>query len=133
MNVLKSLNVPLRKHKQSCKPTNLACYKHLPSEISFRGLASHCRRTLNETVRAGCRATLDGMLKTRSTETCSPFLFFCLLCSVDGELGLQVYLCGGGAGGKFCIVRDKRGPVLLQCSSCWNCKALLRNNIVYYC
>jgi len=33
---------------------------------------------LNETVRAVCRTTLDGMLKTKSTDTCSPFLFFWL-------------------------------------------------------
>ena len=104
MNVLKPLNVPLCKHKQSCKPTNLACYKHLPSEIPFRGLASSCKHILNETVHAGCRTTLDGMLKTKSTDTCSPFLFFCPLCSVDRDLGHQVYLCGGGAGGKVYIV-----------------------------
>lgn len=133
MDVLKSLNVPLCKQKQSCKPSSIACYKHLPSEIPFRGLASHCKHILNETVRAGCRATLDGMLKTKSTDTCSTFLFFCLLCIVVGDLGHQVYLCGGGAGGKFCIVRDKRRPVLLHCSSCWDCKTLLRNNIVYCC
>lgn len=104
MYVLKPLNVPLWKQKQSCKPTNLACYKHLASEIQFRGLASHCEHILNETVLAGRRTTLDGMLKTRSTDTCSPFLFFCLLCSVDGDLRHQVYFCGGGAGGKVCIV-----------------------------
>ena len=46
MNVLKPLNVPLYKQKQSCKPTNLARYKHLPSEIPFRGLASHCKHIL---------------------------------------------------------------------------------------
>ena len=57
MNVLKSLNVPLCKQKQNCKPTNLACYRHLPSEIPFRGLASHCKHILNETVHAGCRTT----------------------------------------------------------------------------
>jgi hypothetical protein len=52
------------------------------------------------------RTTLDGMLKTKSTDTCSPLLFFCLLCSVDGDLQHQVYLCGGGAGGKVCIIRQ---------------------------
>lgn len=115
MNVLKCLNVPLCKQKQSCKPTNLACFKHLPSEIPFRVLASHCKHILNETVPAGCRTTLDGMLKTKSTDTCSPVLLFCQVCSVEGDLRHQVYLCGGGAGGKVCIVRDKRRPVLVHC------------------
>ena len=133
MNVLKHLNVAMCKQKQSCKPTNLACYKHLPSEIPVRGLASHCKHILNETVHAGRRTGLDGMLKTKSTYTCSPFLFFCLFCSMDGDFGHQVYLCGGGTGGKVCIVRDKRRPVLVYCSSYWDCKNLLRNNIVYCC
>jgi len=62
-----------------------------------------------------------------------PILILLALCSVDGDLRHQVYLCGGGAGGKVCIVRDKRRPVSVHYSSCWDSKTLLRNNIVYCC